>query len=458
MAGIGFVLRRLVRADRLSANLSGFSHATLAASGPWLFTCLVLIAIGLVGQGAVQRQVLQQFSILVAYNFSLALVGSGSIVFVVIRSLANRIYDKDLRGVSDMLLGSLCLVFGVMALLGGVLYGFVITLAPLERTLAYIGLMLLGGVWLVAAFMSALKSYWSITVSFFAGMATAFIASTLLIGRFGLSGLLFGFALGLAVIFFSLVARVLAEYPGDILQPFAFLPEFPRFWQLALVGLLLNAGLWVDKWVMLFSPSAAMLGRALFTHEAYEGAMFLAYLSIVPSLALLLVDVETRFFEVYLHFYKKVAEHATLEEIRQNHEHVVRILSTGLKRIALLQTVICLSGLLLAPVLVSAVGGGAEMVSVLRFGLFGALFHMLLISTLTVLAYFDLRQELIWVSATFLGLNASLTAGSVWLGAEFHGYGYGLAALLSFALAYHLAASRVNRLPYLTFIANNPAL
>jgi polysaccharide biosynthesis protein PelG len=458
MAGVGFVLRRLVRADGITTNLSGLAHATLASSGPWLFACLVLISIALIGRGLVEPVVLRQFSVLVMYNFSFSLVGTGVIVLIVTRCLADDIFARDISKVPDLLIGSLTLVFCIMAVIGLALYGFTLDLAPAVRIFGLLGLMLTGGIWLVAVFMSALKSYSSITASFVFGMTVAFFASLLLARPFGLEGLLAGFSLGLMIVFFSMLGRVLVEYPGDITQPFRFLTKAPELWQLGLVGLTINAAIWVDKWIMWFAPGASSLGTALLAHESYEAAMFLAYLSIVPSLALLLVEIETEFFEMYWKFFRQINEHATLSEIRLQHTRVKRILSQGLKRIVLLQSVICLIGLLIAPALVRAVNGGIEMVPVLRYGLVGALFHMLLIATMTVLSYFDLRRELVAVTMTFLVLNASLTALAATLGGEFHGYGYCLAALISFGLAYYLAHSRVNRLLYQTFVANNPTL
>lgn len=458
MAGVGFVLRKLVRADGITSNLSGLAHATLASSGPWLFACLVLVGIAFMGHGIFEPLVLRQFSVLVMYNFSFSLVGTGVIVLIVTRCLADSIFARDISQVPDLLTGSLTLVFIVMAVIGLALYGYALDLAPAVRAFGFLGLMLTGGVWLVAVFMSALKNYSSITASFVFGMSVAFLASLLLARSFGLAGLLAGFSLGLAVVFFSLLGRVLIEYPGEITQPFRFMLKARDLWQLGLVGLTVNSAIWVDKWIMWFAPGANSLGTALRAHESYEAAMFLAYLSIVPSLALLLVDIETSFFEKYWKFYRQIGKHATLSEIRSQHATVTRTLSRGLKRIALLQIVICLIGLLIAPAVVTAVKGGIEMVPVLRYGLVGALFHMLLIAAMTVLAYFDFRRELLLVALTFFILNGSLTATAAMLGGEFHGYGYCLATLTSFGLAYYLAHSRVNRLIYETFVANNPAL
>jgi uncharacterized membrane protein len=458
MAGIGFVLRRLVRANQLSANLAGFAHATLASSGPWLFTCAVLLAISILGRDVVDRQSLRQFSVLVTYNFSLSMVGSGAIVLVVTRSLANALYARDVRAVSSMLTTALTLTLGVMSVVGLVLYGVVLELPMRDRFMGYIGLLLIGGIWVVAAFVSALKSYANISASFLIGMGVALFASMALAGTWGLTGLLLGFSLGLVVILFSLLGRVLAEFSVPESKPFFFLPELRLYWQLGWTGLLLNAGLWIDKWIMWFAPGATSLGHALWAHEAYEGAMFLAYLSIVPSLALLLVDVETRFYEVYLRYYQRIAEHATLDEIGRNHAALIAVIGQGFQRIAMLQGVICVCGWLAAPALVVATGGGAEMVPILRYGLIGAFFHMVLIGAFTVLSYFDLRSEMLSVAGVFFVLNAGLTSAFMSMGGEFHGYGYTLASLLSFAWAFHLAIDRVRDLQYLTFVANNPTL
>jgi uncharacterized membrane protein len=86
------------------------------------------------------------------------------------------------------------------------------------------------------------------------------------------------------------------------------------------------------------------------------------------------------------------------------------------------------------------------------------MFHVLLMLTQAALAYFDLRRALLAVAVVFFLLNAGLTFVSVKLGVEYHGYGYALATLLTFAFAFIVTALRVGRLPYLTFIANNSAL
>lgn len=458
MAGIGFELRRLARTDRFSTNLRGMAYATVISSGPWLFTCIALAAVQFLGRHHANVDQLSRFSILIIYNFSFSLVISGPIVLVVTRCLADAIHANEVREVSGLFLSALALLFGATALIGVPLYLFALDIGTAERLVALVGLFLTGGIWLVATFLSALKSYGVISSTFAVGMLLAVAAAGALLPHLGSLGLLAGFTIGLALIFFALVARILAEFPGSGTPSLKVLGAFREYWDLALVGLVYNVAIWIDKWIMWFAPGAISPGPGLYSHPTYESAMFLAYLSVVPSMALFLVAVETRFYAVYKRFYRDISEHATLQEIRINHARLVRELVDALRRTGVLQTIVCVMGMLAAPLLIAAVGAGVEVVTVFRYGLLGALFHVLLLLTQAALAYFDLRRTLLAITTVFLVLNAGLTLLTVHLGEEYHGYGYGLATLLTFAVSFAVTTMRVDRLPYLTFIANNAAL
>lgn len=458
MAGIGFVLRRLARQDTLSAGLRAYVHAVAVSSGPWLFTILMLGGVELFGRGILESDELQRFSLIVIYDFAFSLVVSGPIVLVVTRRLADQIHAKDVSGVPGMFLGALVLILVTEAALGVPFYGFLVDMPLGERILALVGFLVIGGIWLAAAFMSALKSFETISAAFAIGSTTAFIGATLLAPNFGVAGMLAGFIAGMAAIFFGLAARIFAEYPYTVERPFAFLGDFRRYWEFAMVGLLYNAAIWVDKWIMWFAPGRAVIAGAMPAHPIYDGAMFLAYLTIVPTMAVLLVSVETRFFERYLQFYRDIEKHATATEIRSNHKAILRTLGEGLRNIAVLQATVCYLAILVAPGLIGLAHGGVEMVSVFRFGVLGAMFHVLLLSVMVVISYFDFRRLLLSVSLVFFLLNAGFTLGTLWLGLGYHGYGYLIATLLSLIYAYSAATSCILRLPYMTFIGNNRGL
>jgi uncharacterized membrane protein len=75
-----------------------------------------------------------------------------------------------------------------------------------------------------------------------------------------------------------------------------------------------------------------------------------------------------------------------------------------------------------------------------------------------ILAYFDLRRSLIWVNLVLLITNGSFTWFTLDMGFAYYGYGYFLSAVVTLGFAYVLAVRALSRLPYLTFVVNNPAV
>jgi uncharacterized membrane protein len=458
MAGIGFVLRNLASQDTLLSGLRAYSHAAVVSCGPWLFAVLSLGGVEILGRAVLSPQDLHRFSAVVIYNFSFSLVASGPIVLVLTRRLADQIYAKDVADLPGLFLGALALLFVVQAAFGILFYGLVVDMQLAERILALICLQIAGGIWVASTFMSALQSFQSISAAFASGTLLAFFGALLLAPMFGAAGMLAGFTAGLAVIFFGLSARIFAEYPHPANIRLSFLLDFRRYWQFALVGLLYNAAIWVDKWIMWFAPGRVVIAGGMPTHPAYDGAMFLAYLTSVPATTLFLVAVETRFFEHYLRFYQNIENDATANEIDRNHRTILQTLGEGMRNIAVLQAAMGYLAILAAPGLIGMAKGGLEMVPIFRFGVIGALFHVLLLCAMVIISYFDLKRELVLVAAVFFALNAGLTLGTLWLGLGYQGYGYCGATLLSLIFAYFLATTRIARLPYMTFVGNNRGL
>jgi uncharacterized membrane protein len=77
---------------------------------------------------------------------------------------------------------------------------------------------------------------------------------------------------------------------------------------------------------------------------------------------------------------------------------------------------------------------------------------------IVIASYFDLRKVTLQVTAMFAVTNAVFTSVFLPMGAAYAGYGYFMASLLTFLFAYLSVSWCVKRLPYMTFIGNNPGL
>ncbi|MCB1748307.1 MAG: exopolysaccharide Pel transporter PelG [Gammaproteobacteria bacterium] len=458
MAGIGFVLRKLTRKDDLLGILQGFAHSAMASNGPWLFTVLALGGLSVYAAGSGNRAALEEFRTVIIYNFAFSLVLSGPLLIVLTRVLADAIYAADVRAAPSMLVGATAVVLLTQVPFAIALYFGFADLAPAVATLAVINLVAIGCMWLVSIFLSALKDYRSITHAFLFGMGTALGTGIAMANAPTAAGLLLAFTLGLVVTVSMLLAKILAEYPYAVTRPFAFLPAFRPYWLLALSGFAYNAAIWVDKFVMWTAPEAVHPASGLVTFPQYDSAMFLAYLTITPSMAIFMMIVETRFYEAYIHFFRELQRHANLEHIRANHRLLVRTLVDGVRNMMVIQGTVSLAIILLAPQIFEIFGIDFLQLGIFRLGVLGSLFQVLILMLLIVLAYFDFRAPVVIIQAFFLAANAAFAWASLQFGFAYYGYGFFLACLLTFIVAYAVTARFLADLPYQTFVRHNASI
>jgi uncharacterized membrane protein len=196
----------------------------------------------------------------------------------------------------------------------------------------------------------------------------------------------------------------------------------------------------------------------MFSYPNYDGAMFFVYLTIVPAMAVFIVNLETRFFETYQKFCRDIQSNAVLERIHENHQNIIETLKESARNVTILQACVAFLAVLLAPQLFQWAGISIFQVGMFRFVVLGAFCHVRLLFLTIVLSYFDLRRKMLYVNCVFLVTNATFTYISTQLGFEHYGYGYFLSCLVTLLYAYAVTSREVLRLPYLTFVLNNASV
>src|SRR5690606_4628947 len=103
------------------------------------------------------------------------------------------------------------------------------------------------------------------------------------------------------------------------------------FLTLAAVGLLYNLGIWADKFVFWMNPgtSEPVIGP-LRSSVVYDLPIFLAYLSIIPGMAVFLMRIETDFAEQYDNYFATIRAGRTLDEIEQARHKMTSVVRQAL--------------------------------------------------------------------------------------------------------------------------------
>ncbi|WP_298450942.1 exopolysaccharide Pel transporter PelG [uncultured Marinobacter sp.] len=454
MAGIGFELRRILKRDNLSSLIGAYGLASIISSGPWVLSVLGVMLIGIVSLTLAVRDLeIVQFLVSVTYLMAISLTLSGLFQHVFTRWVADRLYEKRNDLILPNLMGVLWLST-LLALAGGL--PAVLFLLPgtstMYKLLMLANFVVLCNLWPVTIFLSGMKSYFLIVGLFAVGYTTAIIASLLLSG-FGLEGLLGGLLLGHALLLFSFLFTIVRQYPSDSPVKFNFTRRAQIFPALIATGLLFNAAVWADKFIFWFHPDTSqhVIGT-LRASAIYDLSIFLAYLAIIPGMAVFLVRMETDFSEAYDRFYTAVREGDTLARISGFRDEMVRVARSGIYEIFKVQSFTLIILFIWADDLLSAIGISTLYLPMFYIDLVAVTMQLILLAIQNVLFYLDSRQINVTLCALFFASNIVFTITTIELGASFYGYGYAGATFLSSVIGLAMLSRKFDRLEYETFM------
>jgi len=456
MAGIGFELRKMMSSRSFLGEIGALFYAAVISSGPWLTSILCLSLLSLYASMQLNRLEAELFRSLAvyAYGASLVLVGMGQLV--VTRYMADQHYLERHEVTLASFLTFSCLVLTVGALLAGCAF------ATLDVTPAYAfwGVLMFLSVcmiWICMVYIGVIRDYKTILYAFIAGLVLALGGAMLLGNIYGGAGYMAGFAVGQFTIFLVLTARMLTEFDQVGFWDKGTLAYFAKYWDLAVIGLFYNAGIWVDKVVFWQAPDSRVILGWLRANDLYDSPTFFAYLTVVPSMAIFLLRVETSFNERCHNYYSLITARGSLSQILAQKDLLIDDLRVNLRYLFIVQATVTGICLAFASTLVTKLGLFPVQATILRVALMGAFLQALVSVMIVILFYFDRRKSVLATVAIFFVSMAGLSWLTLRLGYQYYGYGYAVANLLTLAVAFQLLESNLRNLEYNTF-AQQPVL
>ena len=456
MGGIGFEIRKMLERDSYWSVLRAYGYAGLVSGGPWVISILSIMMIGIlaVALGVAQREV-NAFQICVTYLMATSLIWTGGMQLMFTRFVADRAYASAQAEVLPNLFGVLTITMGVGFLWAAPAIFWFFTGPFFQNLLLLSNFVVLSGAWITLIFLSGMKAYRRIVRTlgkgYLLGIAVALVASP-----WELNGLLLGVLTGHAYLLFSFLRHIVREYPGNSLLKFDFLSQRRSFYSLFAVGTLYYLAVWVDKFIFWFVPhtSEAVIGP-LRASIIYDLPIFLAYLFILPGMAVFLVSMEADFAQQHERFYRAVRDGDTLMHIEYRRDQMVYAARQGIYEIFKVQGLTVMLCLLWGRELLHAVGISPLYIHLFYIDVVAVSVQVLLMAILNVLFYLDARREVLIITACFFITNLLFTFATLHLGAETFGYGFAASVTLSAFLSLFILSHKFNRLEYETFMLQN---
>ena len=159
----------------------------------------------------------------------------------------------------------------------------------------------------------------------------------------------------------------------------------------------------------------------------YDIPIFLAYLSIVPGMAVFLVRVETDFAESYDAFYDAVRSGDSLVNIQRLKATLSGAARQGMGDIFKVQGVTLLVLFLIGRALPGLHRHLAPVPQLFFVDLAGVGTQVLMLAVFNVLFYLDQRGPVLWLSILFARQQLHADVMTQQLGPAFYGYGFALA-------------------------------
>ena len=450
MAGIGFELQRMmIDGGGLMNRIRGYACAGLISSGPWLMTIFTLGILSAFGNLLAPRHEFEVFRGLVTYAFAFSLILVGVLQMTVTRRTADMLYTKQHIGVLPAFAACMFVTAAVQTAIGA-LFCLAAGL-PLGLSFLAVSLYVIVSItWLSLIWLGITREYETVLRGYALGSVVVF----LLIGAQGrpmdAHGLLAAYTAGQGVILlFPLraVARGLHSTGDRDFRVLTSLKEFPR---LMLVGLAYNCAIWIDKMIFWFTDGVGAHPWILF-HPLYDTVCFLAYLTVIPALAVNLVKVETAFYECYRSYFGAILGGKPLKIIDERREGLFESMRQGMSRLIRIQGAITTMAIIFAPYFLEALNLPETSVRIFRVVCIGAFFHVMLLITILMQLYFDLRNQALGTTLLFFTTNCLFALWSVLAGVSTYGFGYALSGLISLLAAYVMLTRALRNLDYYIF-------
>ncbi|MBC7738847.1 MAG: exopolysaccharide Pel transporter PelG [Candidatus Saccharibacteria bacterium] len=434
--------------------------AFVVAAGPWMVAVGAIAFASWTVEPVIGPQAAEDFRLAVIYAFALAPLASAPISTVAARRIsAGLVPQAQVAGLFIVAAGLSGLAAQALALLVALVLG----LRDAEIAVALVFLTGAAAVmWTGFAMMTALRQFRFLIASFSIGIALAIL---LFVGLRHSS-----LTVAALIWFFTFGVTACAGLIGLRLQVWQARSDFGldgaarmlrdesgRSFPLAVGAVLGILGVWIDKWVFWFSPSGLVSTAGFANFPDYDSAMFLAHMSVIPSLAALMAFHDGDLRQAMLRFRAVLAGGRTLTAVRQAVAQVAFVVRGGLFMILLTQLAITSALILFAPVLAQLLGMRLDQYLTLRTGLAGAFMHVAFLAANGILLLCNRQWAFLGLQALFLGLNLSLslvfilgygTTANAFLGSS------AICAVIAMASAF----AAVQKLDYLHLLAENDGL
>lgn len=396
------------------------------------------------------------FNSIVIYSFFISYIVSNGINMLVSRYVSNCIYSKDVDNIFESLIGTIIL-FSIVSLLAMSIILFKSDLSVSFKILSILITNLLGIMWIEITYLSAIKDYIKIVIAFILGFITIVAISIVGFKVLGMSQIfsalvatLIGYVL-IASYFMIKLYKVFGTKDLKLRSCIRFLSDFDKYPELLFVGFFIALGAYGHNLVVWFSDKATIIHDTFRIAQFYDVPSFFAYLTIIPTVVIFTVKVETMIYPKYKEFYNFVRDIGSIKEIDRAKDELIRAVSLHIKNMIEVQFIFTFACIVMGIKVLPMLGFDTRGVEIFSILTLASLSYITVSFLIIILLYFDGRKEALIVATVFMISTIVLSFINLMLGDTFYGYGFFVGGLISVVVSFGVINKFFKKIEYHIF-------
>lgn len=361
MAGIGFALNNLVNKKDFMKKVSGYFYTASSCLGSMILGFTLLFVIQYLAKSIGQDiSITERFTTYVTNIVFLSMIIFSPISLVLSRYLSDMIYEKKESHIKASFWGVVSIIVPISFIC--IIPILIISKIEMsESILLWILLAELVVTWVVTLYITILKEYKKITLTFGLAIILAVTISIILykMNLLSIETMLLTVIVSYGIVLILLTRMLQKQFSDDNFNnTYEFVKWFSKYPSLAFAGLFSTLGTLAHFYIMWFSPNGKEVKGLMHSAASYDLPAIVAYFSTIITSINFIAVLEPNFYKKYSVYFKLLNESGTYKQLQVAKKEMQDSLKIELRNLILKQIVCTLFFVIVISKLLSNLNSG----------------------------------------------------------------------------------------------------
>ena len=456
----GAALKKLFEKRGVLNLCRAYGYAGIISTGPMLLGVALLVGVSFAARiGGMNSHDRELLNCMLTYSLLVSLSVTSWFNMGVTRFVSDMLYEEREDKVMPAFFGS----SAIMLALCGVFYGIFLHFSGVPLLYQLLCLwysMVLIVVWNEMIFLTAVKDYQAIVLSFAISLMVGFllILIVILLGFVRIETFLLCVIAAYGLLMCKYLRVLLDYFPKQTGSNFSFLAWMDKYRSLVLTGGLLNIGLFSHLVIMYFGPLRVQVEGLFYGAPQYDVPALFAYFSLLITTINFITSVEVKFYPKYQKYYGLFNDRGSIGDIQQAEREMLAVLRQELLYLGHKQLFTTILFIVIVPPVLEALplGFTALSANIFRFLCVGYGTYAIANAIMLIQLYFEDYIGAVIGASLFGVISTAATVWQILCGSEqYFGVGFFAGTIVFYIAAVFGLGYRTKKLPYYLLARQN---